>query len=305
MAAPTHILQMDTLLANFNNAGLIMEVDALARAITHGIGTTSQLFVVSPNMLTIHSAVVGIPPANLDEALANGTKFFDAVYYFHNALPPTINILGPAPGAATLQAAKAAITKRLFWMALWVMIRGSYPTGAGVTAGASIPAFLINMCGMNEAPDITSAELASFNLRNMGTGWVRHIQWDLMAPAVRQRLGLGLAGYRMLGPFKSYQLRAGVPAEVTAAFNWVRDIATSPLDYSILSATRDPVLISRLGSWNKALGNLILLAFTPADIADMVTNRIIFATPVRDPRADTWRTWATGAAVILADPIGL
>lgn len=305
MAVAAHIGKMDALLNHFNRVELVMEFDALARAITHGIGTAAQLYSVTPEMLTVHSDGGGLAPANVEAALMNGTKFFDAIYYFHNNAPASVVLQPPVGGLGTLSNVKDSVSKRLLWMAIWLMLRGSYPSGMIRTAGAGIPAFLINICGMNEVPDVTSAQLASFALTSIGTGWVRYIPWHTMAQPIRQRLSLGLAGYRMLAPFKCYAIRGGAPADVAAAFAWVVNLANQAPDYRILSATRDPLLIARLGSWNKALGNLILLSFSPADIADMVANKILYAMPIRDPRADTWRAWAPAGPLVLADPIGL
>lgn len=284
-------------------AAIDIPMDVLGEHIMRLIGDVGKLHYVSPGDLHVFGRDAAVPPASVEDAMRYGTKLFDAVYYFACEQTDRPTIQTGRDGRDTLAAEILMAKKRLLWTAIFLMLRGSYPSSTGNQLGTDVPAFLVNIAGMRESPAVVAGGLASFNLQNIPTGWIRFIDWSAFAPEIKQRLALGLAGYRMLGPFKIYNVRDGAPPDVVDAFNWVRQIGSQRPDYDILSATRSSSLIARLGSWNKSLGNLILLAFTPAQITEMVANKILFQTPVRDPRADTWRTWVSGTQIVLSNPI--
>lgn len=299
------ITRIEQAKAGLESTAIVLNEEDLARAISDLIADVGALRLVTKADLHVYAPNLIALPQTIKETMKYGTKIFDAIYYFalpEDERPPVLQgtDLGGELDNFILQSKKC-----LLWMAMFLMLRGSYPSSASSVSGADIPAFLIQTAGMNVSPKEVSDQLASFNLVNIPTGWIKFIDWSTLAPEIRQRFALGLAGYRLMGPFKVYPCRQDASPEVKNAYNWVREIATKPFDYKILSATRDPMLIARLGSWNKALGNLILLCFTNEQVNEMVATKILFQKPTRDARSDTWRTWANGEPIILDTPINL
>lgn len=292
-------------LQGMNALSIDLPINVLGEKILSLISDVGMLHYVSPGDLRVFGANANTPPDNVKTAMRWGTKFFDALYYFAAEQTDRPGVAAGADLGDRLDETILLAKRRLLWTALFLMLRGSYPQSEGQAIGQDIPAFLVNIAGMNEPPAVTARGLASFSLINIPSGWIRHIDWQGFAPEIRQRLALGLAGYRLLGPFKVYNVRPDADDDVKAAFHWVRQVAQARPDYAILSATRSPDMIARLGSWNKALGNLILLAFTEQQINEMVQVKILFARPQRDPRSDSWRSWAEGGQLQLTDPISL
>lgn len=292
-------------LGGFQSLAIQLDLSHLGLQINDLIQDVGQLQMVTKGDLTVHGPAAGTAPIDIKTAMSYGTKFFDAVYYFamDEAIRPLAS--GPMVGTPPIDAVVSKTKERLLWTALFLMLRGSYPEGQGQNLGKDIPSFLVNICGMNEAPGITAAGLASFELKKINPSWIKSINWGSLAQSIRQRLALGLAGYRQLGPFRIYPCRADAPDDAKDAFKWVQGVLVNPPDYDILSCTRSPTLVARLGSWNHALGNLMLICFTKEQIDEMVANKIVFQYPVRDPRADTWRNWNTGGPLALGSPIGL
>jgi hypothetical protein len=296
---------MQNALASFRTTIIEYDIEALGQAIMSQISDVGRLHVISAGDLQVFGIDAATVPADVKVAVQYGTKFFDALLYFalEVARRPAHQV-GVDVGNE-LPAIIMTTKKHLLWMAIYLMLRGSYPTDADNAIGANVPAFLRNICGMQISPADLAASLASFELKNLNPNWIKEINWTNFAPEIRQRLGLGLAGYRMLSPFSCYEVRNDAPADVRNAAAWVARLNLQPPDYSILSCTRSPGIVNRFKSWNKALGNLILLAFTDVQINEMVANRIIFAVPVRDPRSDNWRQWAEGGDLVLNDPVRL
>jgi len=303
MAAIT--ARVNASLANFQSDVVELDVKLLGSQIMRLIKDVGQLQVVTAGDLNVFGIDASTPPGNVTEAIRYGTKFFDAVYYFaiESSLRPA-HTAGNDIGSG-LNNEISLVKKRLLWTAIFLMLRGGYPESKGKVTGTDIPAFLVKICGMNESPFDCANGLASFNLASINPQWIREIQWSQFAAPIKQRLGLGLAGYRSLAPFKMYECKSDASQEVKEAFDWVRRITQKPMDYAILSCTRSAALIARLGSWNAALGNLSLLCFTKQDLEEMESVKIIYQIPTRDPRADTWRSWAAGGDLALNDPIGL
>lgn len=296
---------MENALNSFQSGIIDFNIEELGRAIMTQIQEVGRLHLIAAGDLQVFSVDVGTVPTDVKMAVRYGTKFFDALLYFALEGPRRPAVRAGQDHLDELPAIIMMTKKYLLWMAIYLMLRGSYPTDENNAIGANVPAFLRNICGMQISPAELSTNLASFELKNLNPNWIKQINWANFAPEIRQRLGLGLAGYRMLSPFSCYEVRVDAPEQVRDAAAWVARLNNQRPDYSILSCTRSPDIVNRFKSWNKALGNLILLSFTDAQIQEMVDNRIIFARPVRDPRSDNWRQWAAGGDLVLTDPVRL
>jgi len=297
--------RLQTSVGNLSTDIIKLSPDALGTLIANLISDVGQLHFVTTGDLKVYGPAVNSPPTSIEMAMKYGTKFFDAVYYFACETSKRPVILMGADVADKFPAEVILMKKRLLWTALFLMFRGSYPSSSGNTLGSDVPAFLVTTAGMNESPADVAAGLASFNLLNIPTSWIKFIPWKEFAPEIKQRLALGVAGYRSLGPFLVADCRPDAPPDVRAAFDWVRHVASQPPDYQILSATRSADLIAKLGSWNKALANLSLLCFTQEQLTNMVATKILFKMPVEDVRSNTWKSWATNVQIEFNQPIGL
>lgn len=296
---------MQEALNSFQISTIDYDIEVLGRLIMAQIRDVGRLHLLSIGDLEVFSSDAATPPVDVKAAVRYGTKFFDALLYFAIEQPRR-----PVPQAGVdvgddLPTVIMNTKRYLLWMAIFLMLRGSYPSEAGNNVGTNVPAFLRNICGMDISPLELANKLASFDLKNLNPNWIKQIDWSGFAPEIRQRLALGLSGYRMLSPFGCYQTRADAPQDAVAAADYIRQVLARPLDYAILSCTRSPEIVNRFKSWNKALGNLMLIVFTDAQLDEMVANRIIFAKPTRDPRADTWRGWVAGGLPLLNDPVRL
>jgi hypothetical protein len=163
------------------------------------------------------------------------------------------------------------------------MTQAKYPIAGEANGRVFVPKFLRTVMGLTENPSVYVQRLASFPINLFGGKWIRNVTIAGFGSEAITRLGLGVAGYRMFGPFKMFQPRAGLPANILEAVRAAREIAEAPADWLIHPVTRDAAVLTRFGNLNANLGNSILAAFTQADIDVMVNRRIIYATPVLDP----------------------
>lgn len=294
------------------SAQIKVSIEDLARVINQAIQDVSKIHFVAPEDIKAVAVDMSIqadgsytPPRDLVQALEFGMKFFDAVYYF--ALPSDLRPKCAKPAAVPVAdpGLVAQAKSYLFMQALHIMIRGDYGSATGTAQGTDVPSFLSKICGMKVSPKALSDGLCSFEIQKVPKEWIKHLAWGDMAQSVQQRLGLGLAGFRLLGPFKMFPCKENATPEAKAAYKWVSELAVQPFDWALHSATRDPALIAKLGSFNKALTNLVLECFTEADIALMIspTVKILSVMPVRDPRANGWISWGGSEKLVLSDPI--
>jgi hypothetical protein len=304
-ALPGSTQRIQNSLNSYDSVVIRIDLTELGNRIHDLIVDVGQLYSVAVGDLIVFKDPAGAPPADVREAIRWGTKFFDAIYFFALDAANRPNCQDGVDIGNGLDGSLETTKKRLFWAALFLMIRGSYPSSPNAIVGADIPNFIANTCGMNCTPHACSDHLSSFDIRKVNPVWIKSIDWSQFAQPIRQRLALGLSGYRMLAPFKIYTCQPGVNAGVQAAYAYARAMANAPPDYALLSCTRSPAATARFGSLNKALGNLILECFSAADIAEMVNLRIIYAAPVHDRRHDTWTAWVAGGALAFTDPIGL
>lgn len=242
-------------------------------------------------------------PGSITEAMKYGTRFFDAYVYFSMMPDDRPPVAVGQIDTRDDEAIAAELGKRMAWMALHLMIRGNYPEVDTQEPGKDVPQFLLETFGVQETPRAVSRGLASFPLSKIDPGWIKVIDWGTAGPEIRQRLGLSLAGYRLLGMFKNYRPKSDADRIEKDVFKYVREIAHMPLDYSILSATRQPSLVAKFGPWNKNLTNAILSIFSQADIADAVKHKVLSVMPKPQRNAENWRSWPSIGHGFLKDPV--
>lgn len=285
----------------------IIDIDAktLADSIWLYLKDVAHIHVVSANDLSIYLSPDGVRPTSLPECLRYGSRFFDSIYYLALGDKDTVDHrrYDSDPGREILSIKD--VQRNLLLMYLYIMFRGNYPASTGTELQRDIPTFLSVMLGMNQSPSSVSQKLASFNLNKVPLQWVKHIPISQFSPEIQQRIALGSPGYRMMMPFVFYNCKPDAAQEVKDACEWVRKIASKPADWDIFSATRSAQLTQRVHSFNKSLGNLMLLAFTPQQLDEMASPnvKIIFRVPVRDPRSDGWKSWTAIGDLDLNNPI--
>lgn len=294
-------------IGNIGSNAVNLKIESISAIIQTMIADAAKLQVVSLGDLKVYSKVGGASPTDVADAIRSGTRFFDALYYFALGQNQTVTLLAPEESRPKDEEAMTIAKDNLLRMYLYIMIRGSYPKSEGLVIGTDVPAFLKSIVGMDISPLAVSQSLASFPIEKVPIGWVRLIKVGGMAQAIKQRLALGLPGYRMFGPFRFYPCRADATAEAKAAYDWVVEIVRKPLDWALFSPTRSPEIIAKLGSLNMSLSNLMLECFTDEQITEMMkpTVKIIFKKPVYDPRGNGWKNWTADGPLELKDPINL
>jgi len=281
------------------------DLNQLALAIQQFVDFGSRRGRVLITDLHIVSDQVPIPNTfdNIEQAVKHGTLFLDACMYF--SLPadrrPQIQQLAQEnlPRSREL----GDIGKAMFVIYFYLLTRASPPARAGERANHPIPRFLEQVLGLNLGIAAYVTLAASFDLDSMDHRWIRYITFENFGIESLNRFGLGVAGYRMLAPFKTFEPRANLPQNIQNAITVARAMATTPPDWAIHPTTRDPRILANLGNINKNAANLILEAFTQPQIQQMVTSRMLFAAPLQDPTHSNFRTWNQNLLIQLNSPV--
>jgi len=288
---------------NFNVA--TFDFEQLATAIQNFIEFGSKKGHILINELCIVSDADPIPEAfdDVADAIQNGTKFFDACLYL--SLPsdqrPAIRAIADNERPTTKEYGQ--IGEAIFVIYFYLLTRARVPARTGEDANHPVPRFLTNVLSLTRGIPYYLSLIAGFDIAKMDHKWIKAINMSTLGDEFRNRAGLGVAGYRMLGPFKAYTPKANISAGLTAAINVAKQIATAPPDWNVHPLTRNPTLLSNLGNLNKNLGNLILDVFTDEQIREMIASKMIFAKPTREPTHIQYRTWTTQQLITFNDPV--
>lgn len=244
-------------------------------------------------------------PNDVLDAMMWGTKFFDARFYFMldvTRRPPVQKgtRLKDPPAAVV-----ALVGRRLSWMAMFMMLRGSYPSTEANAVGTNVPKFLKDIFSAELSPKGVADSLASFPLNKIKPDWIKTIDWSKAGPEFGQRLGLAVAGYRILGMFKIYDHKVNADSTEKAAHRWIKALAQHPVDYDIMSITRSPTLIAKLGPWNKNLYSAVFHIFSSQDIQEAIDRKIIPVQARLDTGVENWKTWSSITIDFLNSPVKL
>jgi hypothetical protein len=249
-------------------------------------------------------------PKDIKGLLRCGAKFLDAVIYLSLAeedrpLPKS------HPGTQkqkdvvkfALYNDPSKITKYLFFVYFYIMIRAHTPSEKPQYQNQPVPKFLSSILGITSKPGEVADYLASFDLTGLDPAWVKHIKPVELGQETQSRLGLGVAGYRLpavvdtLTPNKEgWEKHAG-------ALSVTRSFIRGGLCWDFHPATRAPALLTKYGNINKNVTNLILDLYTEQKIEELLKIKKLAVKPVRDEGHINYLTWTTEMHYSATSPI--
>jgi len=132
--------------------GAPIDWDWLAGYIAKLIRQAGANSLVLPSDLRVRNIRADLPPQHVTEAMMYGTKFFDAAIYFALAIQDRPRVSQGERVRIGPEQMKKETCTHLLWVALFLMIRGHYPSAEGTAVGRNIPKFLRANCMMNVSP---------------------------------------------------------------------------------------------------------------------------------------------------------
>lgn len=274
--------------------GLIhINAEETAKAFQAYLDTASKLTGVALD--DIKRTVIRMPQdvtkVTLTELLQAGMKLFDAVVWLTAKRPVSHPLeLDPAMKKEEIPSMHD-IARAVFFCYFMLVTQSRYPVSRNMTEKPRIPNFLRTIMGMDKEQHVYVETICSFEPQKFDPKWARHVRFQGFGQEVLSRFGLGVAGYRLFGPFGLYDAKPEMPANLRPAFEFAKKIAKSPASWDIHPLTRNPDVLAKRGNLNKNLGNLILDAFSDEDIDEMVKAKILFAKPEREPTHRNYHQW--------------
>jgi hypothetical protein len=275
--------------------GLIhISPEEVAKAFQTYLNTASRLTGVSLDDISRNVYELPADPSRvtLVELISRGMKMFDAVVWLTAGRPVTHPLrLDPTMSKDTIPTLHE-IARAVFYCYFMLVTQARYPASRGSANAPKIPNFLRTIMGMEEDQHIYVEKICTFAPQKFDPAWARHVHFIGFGQEVLSRFGLGVAGYRLFGPFSMYNPKPNITPELQRAFNFARAVATAPSSWNVHPLTRNPNILTARGNLNKNLGNLILEVFTDADIDEMVNAKILYAKPTREPSHRNYMVWA-------------
>lgn len=264
-----------------------------ARAFQKYLDTASKLTGVSLD--DINCSVLDAPDdqtkVTLVDLLTNGMKLFDAIVWL-TAGRPKSHPLKTDPGMKKEDVVSLHdIARAVFYCYFMLIVQARYPVSSKETDKPKIPNFLKTIMGMADDQHVYVERICTFEPQKFDPAWAEFVSFTGFGQEVLSRFGLGVAGYRMFGPFASYQPKAGLPENIMSAFNFARNVATAPASWDVHPLTRSPNVLTKRGNLNKNLGNLILECFTEDQIKEMAASKMIFKIPEKEPTHRNYLVW--------------
>jgi len=291
MAQVTSIDFNNISLGNISFRGLDINLQGLANQLQGYVTQGSKRYQLSANNINVnrnHSAPQPTP-VTLEWLLNQGNALFDSLIAL--AIPAQVTIGVRPPGQDVQPNTPDSVAKAVFFQYFLILTRGSMSDIPTTRVGQDVPNFLSNILGCNASPLIYARLVCSFGVNLIDPGWVKYITVTNLGVEARNRLGLGLAGYRTLGPFKLLTPNTPIPPALQRPYEVAQSMARANPNWDFHSATRDPNLLNTYGPINANLSNLALELFDHNDLQGLVDNRSLFAIPVRDNRVVNYRTW--------------
>jgi hypothetical protein len=282
-----------------------IDVQQVAIALQPYLDSASKITGVSLDNIDrrVSKLPTDVKTVTLVELLALGMKMFDALVWLHAGRPATHPLsVDPTITPATIPS-MSAVARSIFFVYFILLTQARYPPRVADPNRSQVPNFLRTIMGLTEPPEHYMAMLCSFEPQLFDPAWVRYVSFARFGQEALSRFGLGSAGYRTMGPFKLYEPKPDMDPALLPAFQFARTVAKAKASWDIHPLTRSPNVLTKRGNLNKNMGNLALECFTQAQLQEMVTNKVLFKIPERQPGHIEYKTWTadddiTGTAFI-------
>lgn len=276
--------------------GLIHIDPALtAKAFQAYLDTASKLTGVSLSDISRRVTRLPADPARvtLTDLLAIGMKLFDAIVWLTAGRPASHPlVVDPAMTKESVPSLHE-VARSVFYTYFMLLTQARYPVPRSVAEKPRIPNFLRSIMGMTDDQHVYIERICSFAPQKFDPAWVRYVEFQGFGQEVLSRFGLGVAGYRMFGPFALYEARPDISPALAEAVKFARLISTQPASWDVHPLTRNPNILTARGNLNKNLGNLILDVFTEEQIAEMKASKILYDKPEREAAHRNYLTWSS------------
>lgn len=174
--------------------------------------------------------------------------------------------------------ALAATKKNLAAVALCLLLRAKYPNDR--EAGGEFPPFVRNLFKDLGTTDSVTSSLASFDIQLVPGKWIQNIDWNMASDVIKNRIMIGLPGYRHIQAICSYPIGKALTDQQLLAVNWVRMLRNMGYCWEIHPLTRGNDLMQTVGSFVGWLETLMTFAFTKDQLVTMVRNKVIHHMPI-------------------------
>jgi hypothetical protein len=248
-------------------------------------------------------AVPNSATANLAGLLSAGMKLFDALVWLQAGRPATHPLSVDSTMTKESIPSLHDVSRSLFYCYFFILTQARYPARSTATDQPKVANFLTAIMGMTGPQGTYVEKICSFEPEKFDKQWVKYVQFAGLGQEVVSRFGLGLAGYRLFGPFKLYTPDKPHSPEIAEAVSFARNIATSLPTWDIHPATRNPEVLTKRGNLNKNLANLILDVYTDATIQEMVDTKVLYKFPVREASARNYLSWSAADDISGSTPI--
>lgn len=284
---------MTITLGDLNFQGIDLNPTELGTALQKFISQGSNTGFISKNDLTIISRNENRPSGfnSVADAISCGTRLFDALCYF--SIPelqrPEVEI--EALDANDEDPSLESISKSVFYVYMYILIRGRAPIAEDDADNAPVPKFLTAVMGLNDKPTSYANNIASFNLNQMDHTWIKHVTITVLSQKAQNRLALGMAGYRLPAALTIYPFRESASKEAKVAATAIKNFVNKGAVWDCHAVTRTPAFLDVVKNFNANINNLIMEVYTEQQINTLLTNKVLAIKPVENPRFTNWRNW--------------
>lgn len=282
-----------------------IDASATAQAFQTYLDTASKLTGVALD--DISRRVIKLPAdprqVTLAELIRLGMRLFDAVVWLTAGRPTSHPLMADPTMTTDSIPSQTEVARAVFYAYFLLITQARYPVGRNNSDRPRIPNFLKTIMGMDQDQHIYIDAICTFPPQQFDPAWVRFVSFTGFGQEVISRFGLGVAGYRMFGPFGLYDHRPDMPESLKPAFQFARSVSKAPASWNVHPLTRSPNILTARGNLNKNLGNLVLEAFTEEQIREMVAAKILYAKPIKEAAHRNYLTWTanddiTGTSLI-------
>jgi len=273
----------------------VIDIDPveIAKSLQNFVSRGSKLTGVSLDDINLGVLSMPADPKKvlLSDLLSAGMKLFDAMVWLTAGRPTSHPLVVDLSLTAATVPSMHSIARSVFYVYFFLLTQARYPAVRNEASPPKVANFLTQILGMTRPQYEYVEEICSFTPQKFDPAWVRNVQFQNLGQETLSRFGLGVAGYRLFGPFKTHRPTKDVPAELKNAYEFACLLSKSSATWDIHPVTRNPSVLTKRGNLNKNLGNLILEIFSNEQIDEMVACKILFKKPEKEPNYRDYLTW--------------